>query len=85
MPKTPDCGDVVVKIQRPGIDQIVDVDLRALRRVGGWLSRIRIVSDRVDMPALVEEFAATSLEEIDYLHEAANAERFAQEFAGDAV
>jgi predicted unusual protein kinase regulating ubiquinone biosynthesis (AarF/ABC1/UbiB family) len=75
--------DVVVKIQRPGIDQIVDVDLRALRRVSGWLSRIRLVSDRVDAPALVEEFAATSLEEIDYLHEAANAERFAQDHADD--
>lgn len=76
--------DVVVKIQRPGIDLIVDVDLRALRRVGGWLSRIRLVSDRVDAPALVEEFATTSREEIDYLHEAANAERFAGDFSGDA-
>lgn len=75
--------DVVVKIQRPGIDQVVDVDLRALRRVAGWLSRVRLVSDRVDMPSLVEEFAATSLEEIDYLHEAANAERFAADFSDD--
>lgn len=74
---------VVVKIQRPGIDRIVDVDLRALRRIGGWLSRIRLVSDRVDAPALVEEFAYTSLEEIDYLHEAAGAERFEREFGGD--
>src|SRR5690606_19145500 len=31
----------------------------------------------------VEEFAQTSLEEIDYLHEAANAERFAENFADD--
>ncbi|KAA9107612.1 ABC1 kinase family protein [Microbacterium rhizomatis] len=76
--------DVVLKVQRPGIDQIVDVDLRALRRVAGWLSRVRLVSDRVDMPSLVEEFAATSLEEIDYLHEAANSERFAADFADDA-
>ena len=76
--------DVVLKIQRPGIDAIVDIDLKAMRRIGGWLSRVRLVSDRVDMPALVEEFAATSLEEIDYLHEAANAERFAQNFADDA-
>ncbi|MDQ1543307.1 MAG: hypothetical protein QOK08_945 [Actinomycetota bacterium] len=76
--------DVVVKIQRPGIEKIIDVDLRALRRVGGWLSRVRLVSDRVDMPALVEEFAFTSLEEIDYLHEAAGAERFAEDFADDA-
>ena len=67
---------VVVKVQRPGIDGIVAVDLAALRRVAGWLSRVRFVSSRVDMPALVEEFAATSSEEIDYLHEARNAERF---------
>ena len=76
--------EVVIKVQRPGIQVIVDVDLAALRRVGGWLSRIRLVSDRVDMPALIEEFALTSLEEIDYLHEAASAERFAADFAGDA-
>ncbi|HWR85552.1 MAG TPA: AarF/UbiB family protein [Rhodoglobus sp.] len=75
--------DVVVKIQRPDIDLIVDVDLRALRRIARWLSRVRLVSDRVDMPALTEEFAATSLQEIDYLHEAASAERFAQSFADD--
>ncbi len=76
-------ADVVVKVQRPGIGQIVDVDLAALRRVAGWLSRIRIVADHVDAPAIVEEFAQTSLEEIDYLHEAANAERFAADFARD--
>jgi predicted unusual protein kinase regulating ubiquinone biosynthesis (AarF/ABC1/UbiB family) len=74
---------VVIKVQRPGIDAIVDVDLAALRRVGRWLSHVRLVSDRVDAPALVEEFARTSLEEIDYLHEAASAERFAGDFAGD--
>jgi len=76
--------DVVLKIQRPGIDQVVDVDLRALRKVAGWLSRVRLVSDRVDMPSLVEEFAVTSLAEIDYLHEAASAERFGEMFADDA-
>jgi predicted unusual protein kinase regulating ubiquinone biosynthesis (AarF/ABC1/UbiB family) len=75
--------EVVLKVQRPGIDTIIDIDLAALRRVGGWLSHIRLVSDRVDMPVLVEEFAVTSLEEIDYLHEAANSERFAADFAGD--
>ncbi|WP_309064891.1 ABC1 kinase family protein [Microbacterium sp.] len=74
---------VVVKVQRPGIDDIVAIDLAALRRVAGWLTRARVVSERIDAPALVEEFAQTSLEEIDYLHEAANAERFADCFAGD--
>jgi predicted unusual protein kinase regulating ubiquinone biosynthesis (AarF/ABC1/UbiB family) len=75
---------VVVKVQRPGIGAIVDVDLAALRKVAGWLSRIRFVSTRANAPALVEEFAKTSLEEIDYHHEAAGAERFAVEFADDA-
>lgn len=74
---------VVLKIQRPDIDRIVDVDLRALRKVGVWLSKVALVRDRVDMPALVEEFAVTSLEEIDYLHEAANSERFAADFGGE--
>lgn len=75
--------DVVVKVQRPGIDQIVAVDLAALRRVAGWLRRVRLVADHVDAPALVEEFAQTSHEEIDYLHEAQNAERFAESFADE--
>ena len=75
--------NVVVKVQRPGIESIVAVDLAALRRVAGWLSKAKIVSSRADAPALVEEFAATSLEEIDYLHEAASAERFAEDFADD--
>ncbi|MCH1883352.1 AarF/UbiB family protein [Agrococcus sp. ARC_14] len=73
----------VVKVQRPGIQAIVDADLAALRVVGRWLSRVRLVRDRVDMPALVEEFAQTSLDEVDYLHEAASAERFAADFADD--
>ena len=75
--------DVVVKIQRPGIATIVDVDLGALRRVAGWLSHVKLVSDRVDAPALVEEFALTSLDEIDYLKEAVNSVRFADDFADD--
>jgi len=76
-------ADVVVKVQRPGIEQVVATDLAALRRIARWVDRVRLVSRRVDAPALVEEFAATSLEEIDYLHEAANAEHFAADFDAD--
>jgi predicted unusual protein kinase regulating ubiquinone biosynthesis (AarF/ABC1/UbiB family) len=76
--------DVIVKVLRPGIEEIVEVDLKALRKIGGWLARVKLVSRRTDAPALVEEFAATTLEEIDYLHEAQNLERFAANFAGDA-
>lgn len=75
--------EVVVKVLRPGIEQVVEVDLAALRRVGRWLSRVKLVNRRTDAPALVEEFATTSLEEIDYVHEAINVERFASIFADD--
>jgi len=74
---------VVVKVQRPGIDEIVAIDLSALRRVARWAQRVRLVRDRMDAPGLIEEFAETCHEEIDYLHEAASAERFADCFADD--
>lgn len=73
--------DAVVKVQRPGIEAIVAVDLAALRRIAGYLSRVRMLSSHADFPALIEEFAHTSLQEVDYLQEAANAERFTDDFA----
>ncbi len=76
-------ASVVVKVQRPSIEAIVDVDLAALRRVGGWLTRYKPVSSRADVPALVEEFAATTLQEIDYLAEARNAAHFQEVFEPD--
>jgi predicted unusual protein kinase regulating ubiquinone biosynthesis (AarF/ABC1/UbiB family) len=75
--------DVVVKVQRPHIEAVVEVDLAALRRVGGWLQRYKPVSKRADVPALVEEFANTTREEIDYVAEAKNAETFAAAFQDD--
>ncbi|MFM1992589.1 MAG: hypothetical protein RL600_417 [Actinomycetota bacterium] len=75
--------DVVVKVLRPGIEDIVDVDLKALTKVGGWLSKVKLVSKRTDAPALVREFSEITLQEINYLHEAENLERFAQAFEND--
>ena len=77
-------SDVVVKVLRPAIEEVVAVDLKALHRVGQWLSRIKLVSRRANAPALVEEFSLVSLNEIDYFHEASNLERFKQNFEGEA-
>ncbi len=76
-------ASVVVKVQRPAIEQIVEVDLSALRRVGRWLTRYKPVADRADVTALVEEFATTASEEIDYLAEARNAAHFREAFEAD--
>lgn len=75
--------EVVIKVLRPGIEAIVDVDLAALTKVGGWLSKVKIVSKRTDAPALVNEFAEITLQEINYLNEAENLERFAGDFEND--
>jgi len=75
--------DVVVKVQRPHIATIVEVDLSALRRVGNWLMRYRPIREHADVPALLKEFSATLYEEIDYEMEADNAETFYANFADD--
>src|SRR5215216_191146 len=73
--------DVVVKIQRPFIEQLVDVDFSALHRVAGWLMRYAPIRKRVDVPALVQELESTVRQEIDYLTEAGHAEIFGKNFA----
>ncbi len=75
---------VVVKVQRPGIEEVVRTDLAALRVVARWVMRYKPIRRRANVPALMEEFARTLWEELDYRAEAANAERFAQIFAGEA-
>ncbi|MBN2386718.1 MAG: AarF/ABC1/UbiB kinase family protein [Anaerolineales bacterium] len=72
---------VVVKIQRPHIDQLIEVDLKALWRIGGWLEKYRPIRNRVDVRALIGEFSDTIRQEIDYLAEGQNAEAFAANFS----
>ena len=79
-PEAEQFRDVVVKIQRPFIDQLIDVDFSALRRVGGWLMRYGPIRKRVDVPALINELETTVHREIDYLSEGKNAETFGTNF-----
>jgi predicted unusual protein kinase regulating ubiquinone biosynthesis (AarF/ABC1/UbiB family) len=74
-------ADVVVKIQRPFIEQLVDVDFSALHRVAKWLMYYEPIRKRANVPALIGELETTVRNEIDYLAEADNAETFARNFA----
>ena len=69
---------VVIKIQRPQIEDMVRTDLAALRVVARWLMRYKPIRKRANVPALMEEFARTLWEELDYNSEAENAEHFAR-------
>jgi predicted unusual protein kinase regulating ubiquinone biosynthesis (AarF/ABC1/UbiB family) len=75
-----DFCNVVVKIQRPFIEDLIEVDLSALRQVGGWLEKYPPISKRVDVSSLVEEFSTAIREEVDYIAEGKNAEIFAGNF-----
>jgi predicted unusual protein kinase regulating ubiquinone biosynthesis (AarF/ABC1/UbiB family) len=48
--------------------------------VGGWVDHFNFIRKHVDVPALLHEFSRSLYEEIDYLHEGQNAERFAANF-----
>jgi predicted unusual protein kinase regulating ubiquinone biosynthesis (AarF/ABC1/UbiB family) len=84
---TQDGATVAVKVQRPGIDELIEVDLRAVLTVVRWARRLSAVERRVDLLALYRELARTTREELDYVLEAEHAERFARNFVtqGDVV
>src|SRR5579875_1475625 len=77
---------VAIKVQRPGIHQIVRTDLGTLKfvlRIVRWLSP---ALDRIiDLHLLYREFSRTVYEELDYQREGYNAEQFARMFAEDGL
>ena len=75
--------EVVVKVQRPNIETIVETDLRAIQTLIRWLKRYRPIRRRADLDRLFEEFSRTTRAELDFEAEADNAERFAHNFADD--
>jgi predicted unusual protein kinase regulating ubiquinone biosynthesis (AarF/ABC1/UbiB family) len=76
--------EVIVKIQRPRIETIVETDLEAIHTAARWLKRYGPVRRRVNLDRLYEEFGQTTREELDFVAEAQNVERFAQDFEDDA-
>ncbi len=74
---------VVVKIQRPNIENIIATDLSAIRTVGNWIKRYPPIRKRANIPSLLAEFTRVLYEEIDYLAEGKNAETFAANFSDD--
>ncbi|MDY7095372.1 MAG: AarF/UbiB family protein [Acidobacteriota bacterium] len=78
-----DGSPVVVKVLRPGIETLVETDLAAISVAAGWLEHLELVRSRVDLDALLEEFRTTTRRELDLENEGHNAERFADNFAGD--
>jgi ubiquinone biosynthesis protein len=81
----PDGTEVIVKVRRPGVVDQVNLDLQILDRVVRMISRCSRTARFYDVVGLAREFAATLRSELDYRREAANAEQFAVNFAGDTT
>jgi ubiquinone biosynthesis protein len=76
---------LVVKVQRPGIDRVVDEDVAILTAIARQLDRHVPALRRFNLPGLVEEFAATIARELDFLQEGRSAERFLEQLAGEKL
>ena len=75
-----DGSEVMVKIQRPGVEALVHTDLSLLHHLAAFANRNRYLQ-RYDLPALVREFRTILLDELLYTLEAQNAESLAREMA----
>ena len=76
-----DGEEVVVKIQRPGIRARLEGDLRILMRLAKSLERLSKKGRMANPIAVVEDFAATLSEELNFVNEARSMERFAANLA----
>lgn len=75
--------EVAVKVQRPGIDHIVEIDLEIMLHLATLAER-HVEELAFHQPVrIVEEFARSIEKEMDYTIEAASMERVSGQFLGD--
>jgi predicted unusual protein kinase regulating ubiquinone biosynthesis (AarF/ABC1/UbiB family) len=68
---------VAVKVQRPDCEKIISLDIHILRNVSGTVNRMfKLIGRDIELQSIIEEFGKLIYEEIDYISEARNAERF---------
>jgi ubiquinone biosynthesis protein len=73
---------VAVKVQRPGAPRQIEADLALLYQAARIAKERVRAFDFIDARALVDEFARSIRQELDYRLEARNAEAFRRDFAG---
>ncbi len=75
-------GDAIaIKVQRPKLVPKLSLDLVLIRKAAIWLGPFLPLNLGHDLSLVVDEFGTKLFEEIDYINEGRNAERFADNFA----
>ncbi|TAF08357.1 MAG: AarF/ABC1/UbiB kinase family protein [Nostocales cyanobacterium] len=75
--------EVAVKVQRPHLRPVITRDLYLMRWAASWLSPWLPLNLGHDLTLIVDEFGIKLFEEIDYINEGRNAEKFASNFRDD--
>jgi predicted unusual protein kinase regulating ubiquinone biosynthesis (AarF/ABC1/UbiB family) len=75
--------EVAVKVQRPNLRPTLTLDLYLMRWAASWLAPWLPLNLGHDLAMIVDEFGTKLFEEIDYINEARNAEKFANNFHND--
>lgn len=75
--------EVAVKVQRPNLLPVLTLDLYLMRWAASWMAPWLPLNLGHDLTLIVDEFGIKLFEEIDYLNEARNAEKFATNFRDD--
>ena len=78
-----DGPEVVVKVQKPGVPEIVAEDMYILGRAAVAATKYWKGAQQYDLVGIVQEIADTIRTETDYIQEGHNAEYFAWFFKGD--
>jgi predicted unusual protein kinase regulating ubiquinone biosynthesis (AarF/ABC1/UbiB family) len=72
--------EVAVKVQRPNLEATIKGDLAILKKVANFAERFPQLNENADWSGMLREFSDTITEEIDYIAEGQNAERFRESF-----
>jgi ubiquinone biosynthesis protein len=78
-----DGREVIVKILRPEMREVITRDLEVLHALGGFADRYSAEARRLRPVEVVREYEKTILDELDLMREAANAAHLKRNFAGD--
>ncbi|KAI3409538.1 ABC1 domain-containing protein [Psidium guajava] len=72
---------VVIKVQRPGLRKLFDIDLRNLKLIAEYFQRSETLGGPTrDWIGIYEECSTILYQEIDYINEGKNADKFRRDF-----
>ena len=74
---------VIVKVQRPNIERIVENDLEILIELATLSERRSEAARQLGLKGMLEDYSRLLLRELDYDREARNTDRMCENFAGD--